>query len=346
MAGIIFQRSQYIYYSKENETKRKDGKDGNCVMGESVYLPEGLRIGKEENSEYVSSISGLEKACGNGMILEGMAVLCDSSMSLHVELGSGIRGIIPRSEVVWEYSGNETKDIAVITRVGKAVCFKVREIKYDISGRPYVLLSRRDAQRECYECYLSHLKPGDVIPSKVTHLEHFGAFVDIGCGIVSLLSIDCISVSRISHPGDRFYIGQHIKTVIKSIELETGRIYVTHKELLGTWLENSSLFSVGQTVAGIVRSIEEYGIFVELTPNLAGLAEYREGITVGQTAAVYIKNIIPEKMKIKLVLIDSYKGEKKSDAYSIQTANDGQSHITSWRYSPDCCERTVETFFG
>jgi len=315
------------------------------TMGESVYLPEGIRIGKTENIEHTSTVGGLERACSTGMILEGMAVLCDSSMSLHVELGNGLRGIIPRNEVVWECGGSETKDIAVITRVGKAVCFKVREIKYDAGGRPYALLSRRDAQRECYECYLSHLKPGDVIPSKVTHLEHFGAFVDIGCGIVSLLSIDCISVSRISHPGDRFYIGQHIKTVIKSIELETGRIYVTHKELLGTWLENSSLFSVGQTVAGIVRSIEDYGIFVELTPNLAGLAEYREGITVGQTAAVYIKNIIPEKMKIKLVLIDSYKGEKKSGSYAVQAENDGQSHISSWRYSPECCEKRIETFF-
>ncbi len=314
-------------------------------MGEAVYLPEGLRIGKEENSEYISSISGLERACSNGKILEGMAVLCNSEMSLHVELGRGIRGIIPRDEVVWECNGNEVKDIAVITRVGKAVCFKVREIRYDDEGKPYALLSRRDAQKECYEFYLSHLKPGDVIPSKVTHLEHFGAFVDIGCGIVSLLSIDCISVSRISHPSDRFYIGQHIKTVIKSIEFETGRIYVSHKELLGTWMENASLFTVGQTVAGIVRSIEDYGIFVELTPNLAGLAEYRDGISVGQTAAVYIKNIIPEKMKIKLVLIDSYKGEKKTDVHRVKPENEGVSHINSWKYSPECCEKRIETFF-
>jgi Fe-S cluster assembly ATP-binding protein len=58
--------------------------------------------------------------------------------------------------------------------------------------------------------YISKLACGDVIPAKVTHLEPFGCFADIGCGIVSLIPIDAISVSRISHPGDRFFNGQDI----------------------------------------------------------------------------------------------------------------------------------------
>ena len=95
-----------------------------------------------------------------------------------------------------------------------------------------------------------------------------------------------------------------IKAVVKSIDYETGRLYVTHKELLGTWQENVERFHIGQTVSGIVRSVEEYGVFIELAPNLAGLGELCEGISVGDTVAVYIKNIIPERMKIKLVIID------------------------------------------
>jgi len=333
-------RIEQIRLALKKKLERQEQPMDNCV-----YLPEGLKLETPENTEYISSIFGLEKAKNEGIILEGMAVLCDSELSLHVELGNGIRGIIPKEEVLWECNGSGVKDIAVITRVGKAICFKVKEIKYD-SPSPYCILSRREAQRECYNCYLSHLSAGDIIPSKITHLEHFGAFVDIGCGIISLLSIDCISISRISHPSDRFTVGQHIKTIIKSIDPETGRIYVTHKELLGTWVENASLFSVGQTVAGIVRSIEDYGIFVELTPNLAGLAEYREGITIGQTAAVYIKNIIPERMKIKLVLIDSYKGEKKADVNSTVPTSIDTDHIDSWKYSPDCCTKQIETFFS
>ena len=124
--------------------------------------------------------------------------------------------------------------------------------------------------------YVSTLVPGDIVNARITHLETFGAFADIGCGIVSLLPIDMISVSRIDHPRERFSVGMDITAVIKAID--NGRISLTHKELLGTWEENAALFSPGETVAGIIRSVESYGAFVELTPNLAGLAEIKEGI--------------------------------------------------------------------
>ena len=90
------------------------------------------------------------------------------------------------------------------------------------------------------------------------------------------------------------------------------RIFVSHRELLGTWEENAARFSAGQTAAGVIRSIESYGIFIELTPNLAGLAELQDSrtsgldLSPGRSATVYIKSIIPERMKIKLVLIDTY----------------------------------------
>ena len=82
-----------------------------------------------------------------------------------------------------------------------------------------------------------------------------------------MIPIDCISVSRISHPSDRFTLGQTIQAVVTSVS--DFRIGLSHKELLGTWMENAAKFAVGETVSGIVRSVESYGVFVELTPNLA-----------------------------------------------------------------------------
>jgi small subunit ribosomal protein S1 len=202
------------------------------------------------------------------------------------------------------------------------------------------------------------MRVGDVINAKVTHLESFGAFCDIGCGIIALLPIDSISVSRISHPSDRFVLGQHIKAVVKSREepldirgnVSSGRISLSHKELLGTWLENANRFKVGQTVAGIVRSIENYGIFVELAPNLAGLAEIKEGtqrcgFERDSLVAVYIKSIIPERMKIKLVLIDSYVEENENKPIKYYVDCEHKKHISSWRYSPNCCSKIIETVF-
>lgn len=303
------------------------------------YLPEGKRIGTDINNEYIHSLKGLETAMIRGDIIEAVALRCTADMTLEFDFGEAV-GIMRREECTIE---TDIKDIAIITRVGKPVCFKVVNIIYNENMKPMAVLSRREAQSDCTRNYLSDLIPGDVIPARVTHLEHFGAFVDIGCGLISLLPIDAISISRISHPKDRFEVGSYINVVIRTIDNDADRIYVSHKELLGTWQENAMLFKQGQTVAGIIRSIEDYGIFVELTPNLAGLAELKDGVEVGEGASVFIKNIYPERMKIKLVLIDTTEccvSKNITDYYMNNSA-----HIENWRYSPEGCNRIIETCF-
>jgi len=314
------------------------------------YCPEGELFGTVINREYTSSLAGLERAMNEGLILEGNTLLCDSSMRLHVDL-YGIRGIIPKEEALFCKSGEEIKDIALITRVGKPTCFKVIGFEKH-RGETVAILSRRAAQAECIRNYLSSLTEGDIIPARVTHLESFGAFVDIGCGISSLLSVDSISVSRISHPSDRLSVGDKIFTAVKTIDRLNGRIFVSMRELLGTWEENASLFEAGQTVSGIIRSVESYGVFVELAPNLAGLAEIRDTDTqfiserVGKYAAVYIKNIIPDKMKIKLVLIDANGTEAKKQPINYFVDCERVTHMDRWQYSPDGAQKLVGTVFG
>ncbi len=307
------------------------------------YQPEGSLLGTPDVLEYLSTRMGLEKAMEKQRILEAVAQVCDSDFCLHFELGA-MKGLMPREEVVWCREGEDVKDIAVLTRVGKPVCFKVIGFTRDETGELCALLSRRAAQAECMQHYIEELIPGDIIPACVTHLENFGAFVDIGCGIISLLSIDSISVSRISHPRVRFSSGDKIFVVVKNVD-EDGRIYVSHRELIGNWEEYAALFTAGQTVAGIVRSIESYGVFVELTPNLTGLAELKEGVKVGQIAAVYIKSILPEKMKIKLIIIDAQSTNQTIKPMRYFTNAQEVSHIDTWRYSPTCCERVVESVF-
>ena len=274
----------------------------------------------------------------SGKILEGRAALCDSEHNIIVDLPC-IKGIIPRIEGAIGIESGKTRDIALISKVNKPVCFKVISINTDSNGNETAILSRRIVQEECRKQYIENLSPGDIVPAKVTHLEQFGCFVDIGCGIPSLIPIDAVSVSRISHPSDRFYPGQDIK-VIKGIDSD--RIWLSHKELLGTWQENADMFTAGETVSGIVRSIEDYGIFIELSPNLAGLAEPRENAQIGQYASVYIKAVIPEKMKVKLIIVDIFNAEYKPSPLKY-FVND--SHISQWRYPPDSSDKIIESVF-
>jgi len=148
-------------------------------------------------------------------------------------------------------------------------------------------------------------KPGEVLEGTVKNIKPFGVFVELQNGVVGLLHIEDISVSRIKSPSERFEIGQKINVMIKSVDKDMNRIELTHKELLGTWEENVVKYEEGTKVTGIVREVEKQGngIFIELQPNLVGLAEYKDGYEYGQTVDVYIKRIVKDKRKIKLLII-------------------------------------------
>ena len=258
--------------------------------------PEGRLIDTEENRQALLSHAALENAWRRQTILEGIAVRCDPEHQLYIECGE-FRGVIPREECARGIREGTTRDIAILTCVGKPTSFVITGFD---GGVPQ--LSRRRAQELALE-QLLQARPGDILPAVVTHLEPYGAFVDIGCGVPSLIPLKAISVSRIAHPSCRFQPGQQIYAVVREVLPELGRIQLSHKELLGTWVENAQHFVAGETVTGIVRSVMDYGIFVELAPNLTGLAEPLEGFQVEDTVSVYIKSILPEKQKIKLAII-------------------------------------------
>ena len=123
-------------------------------------------------------------------------------------------------------------------------------------------------------------------------------------GTSGLLHIEDMSVSRIKSPYERFEIGQKVEVLVKNIDQEKNRVSFTYKELLGTWEDNIKEYEQGTVVKGIARDTtkDKNGIFIELKPNLVGLAEYKENIEYGQDVNVFIKKIIPEKKKIKLLI--------------------------------------------
>lgn len=300
------------------------------------FCPEGTN---DSLAKKFNSISEIKAAIDSREIFEGRVLMCDREHNLHIDLGF-MRGIIPRYEGAYGIIEGTVRDIALISKVGKRVCFRIMGFHRDENGNMWAVLSRRSVQIDCIKEYINHLNPGDIVDTSVTHLEKFGAFIDIGAGINSLIPIDMLSVSRISHPAERLNEGQQIKAVLKS--REGGKLTFSLKELLGTWQENADLFSPGETVTGIVRSIEAYGVFVELTPNLAGLAEADENLKIGSRVSVYIKSIIPEKMKIKLVIVDAFDEipNPEEPAYFIS-----ENHIDFWQYSPDGAVKDICTKF-
>ena len=298
----------------------------------NVFLPEGMarRIGGFTTDE-------LRKAKTEGAILQASVTVCTEAHDLLVDLGCCV-GRIPRNETAIGIADGQVRDIAILSRVGRPVSFRVMDLLPDGTA----LLSRRLAQ-EAAHFHLFHTKcPGDILPAVVTSLASFGAFCDVGCGLPALMGIEAISVSRISHSSDRFREDQQIYAVIRDLDRNTGRIQLTHRELLGTWEENAALFQAGQTVTGIVRSIRDYGAFVELTPNLSGLAEPNFDLRTGDAVSVYIKSILPDRLKIKLIALRRLDPETlpPRDVKYFRTAG----HIDRWQYGHDGFAKTVSQF--
>jgi len=308
----------------------------------SCYLPEGRRLHSPENLSVCASAEGLERAMNEGTVLEGTALLCDERHDLIVRLG-GFTGRIPREEAALGIAEGTTRDIAILSRVGKPVAFTVEALE-EVEGELRPVLSRRRAQELALEHILDTWVPGQVVPATVTHLEPFGAFVDIGCGVPSMIGVERLSVSRIAHSADRLRLGQEIFAAVLGVDRESRRVTLTHRELLGTWAENAALFRAGMTVPGYVRSVKDYGVFVELSPNLSGLAERKEGVREGDRVSVYIKSILPERMKLKLLLIDVLPPAEGPEDFRYFITG---GVLERWEYAPEGCWKTgSETVFG
>lgn len=267
-------------------------------MNTLKFMPEGW------NNEITHlDINNVNEYIQTGNTLQGLVKECDEKYNLYVKFENGLTGIMPREEVEAINIGSDglPKTNLCTGKVHKFVQFKIKEVK----DKNTVMLSRKQVQAEALNWVKSDLKVGQTVTGIVKNIKPYGAFVEIGGGVVGLVHIEDLSVARIKTPYERLKIGQKINIMVKSIDKESGQVILSYKETLGSWEENAQKFTQGMKVQGIVRETEKNrnGIFIELTPNLVGMAEYEEGLQYGQNIDVYIKKIDNQKKKVKLVII-------------------------------------------
>lgn len=267
-------------------------------MSTLKFMPEGwnneiTRLDKAQIDEYID----------NKEILQGLVKKCDENYTLYIDFENGLNGIMPREEVEGiNLQEDGLPKVNLCTgKVHKFVQFKVK----DIDNQNRLILSRKQVQEEALNWVKKDLEVGQKVTGIVKNIKPYGAFVEIGGGVVGMVHIEDLSVARIKTPYERLKIGQKIDVVVKSIDREQGKVILSYKETLGTWEENAKRFTPGVKVKGIVRETEKNknGIFIELAPNLVGMAEYEEGLRYGQDVDVYIKKIDANKKKVKLLIV-------------------------------------------
>ncbi|MEG0340060.1 MAG: 30S ribosomal protein S1, partial [Oscillospiraceae bacterium] len=112
--------------------------------------------------------SSIHNALISGEIMESRALTFDKEKQLRFSLGE-YEGYMPYEECADGVREGEIRDIALITRVGRSICFVVTEID-ETSIPKRAILSRAIAQKRCKEEYLNSLSFGDIIPCRVTHI--------------------------------------------------------------------------------------------------------------------------------------------------------------------------------
>ena len=267
-------------------------------MNVQPYTPEGW--------DYRTSVLTRDvifNAIDNRDVLQGIVKSCDENFNLHISLGNGINAIMPRGEIE-AINANEDgypRESLCTGKVNKYVQFRVKEM----NEAGDVIISRKAVQQDALKWIKNDLKVGQQVSGIVKNIKPYGVFIEIGGGVVGLAHIEDLSVARIKSPAERVKIGQKIDVIVKSIDRNEGKVILSYKELLGTWEDNIKDFKEKTQVKGIVRETEKNnnGIFIELTPNLVGMAEYVDGLEYGETVDVYIKKIVPEKKKIKLIVV-------------------------------------------
>lgn len=164
-----------------------------------------------------------------------------------------------------------------------------------------LIVSEKSVWEERQKSVIAQYRVGTTIEGEVTALADFGAFVRFG-SLEGLVHISEIAWQRIDHPRDILKIGQKVEAEI--IGIEGSKIFLSMKKLVkDPWSDIQKRYKVGDTVEGTVLKVNPFGFFVELDPEIHGLAHVSElsnvpGIDVNTLAKS------GDKMNFKIISIE------------------------------------------
>lgn len=189
-----------------------------------------------------------------------------------------IDGFLPVSQLTPEHyprveGGDKQRILETLQKfIGQTMRVKVLDIN-EVEGK--LIVSEKAAWAKEQAAIVAGYKAGDVIEGKVTGVVDFGAFVEFGQHLEGLIHISELAWQRVDNPRDLVQVGQPIKAII--IGIDGTKISLSLKRLTDDpWKKAVERYSVGQVVEGKVLKLNPFGAFVELDPEIHGLAHISE----------------------------------------------------------------------
>ena len=271
---------------------------GNIVLSRRVVLEEERSALKKDT---VSQLS-------EGVVIEGI-VKNVTEYGAFIDLG-GIDGLLHITDMSWGRVNHPSE----VLSVGQTVPVVV--LKYDTENER-VSLGMKQLQANPWEDVTSRYVVGARVSGKIVSLTDYGAFVRLEDGIEGLIHVSEMSWTKKNvHPSKLVKIGDEVEAQILEVSPENQRISLGLKQLIANpWQELATKYPVGSKVAGKVRSVTDFGIFINVYDEIDGLVhvsdfswtkrvkdpkEIKDLYKKGDDVEAVVLEIDPEKERLSL----------------------------------------------
>ncbi len=245
------------------------------------------------------------KQLKDGAILKGV-VKNITDYGVFIDLG-GIDGLLHISDISW----GRVRHPSDVFTLGQEV--EVIVLHFDRETEK-VTLGYKQRRPDPWLSVEDRYSPGKIVSGKVVSLTDYGAFIELEEGVEGLIHISEMDWSRRpKHPSNYMEIGDYIDAKILNIDTQNRRISLGLKQLKPKpWEVVAQRYRVGQKVTGRVRSITDFGAFVELPEGVDALLHVSdiswtrhirhpsEVLRKGQKIEAVVLHLDPEREKMSL----------------------------------------------
>ena len=218
-----------------------------------------------------------------------------------VKLEEGLEGLVHISEMSWTKRINHPSEILAVGQKVEVIVLDINKEKKEIS------LGMKQTETNPWELVGEKYPPGTLIEGVVRNLTNYGAFVEIEEGIDGLLHVSDMSwTKKVAHPNEVIQKGDKVKAVVLSVDQDKKRVALGVKQLKADpWRDEIPMrYGIGTIVDGTITKITNFGVFVELEPELEGLLHVSELTDKKDISPEEIVKV-GDKVKVKVLRVDA-----------------------------------------
>jgi small subunit ribosomal protein S1 len=218
-----------------------------------------------------------------------------------VKLEEGLEGLVHISEMSWTKRINHPSEILAVGQKIEVLVLDINKEKKEIS------LGMKQTETNPWELVGEKYPAGTLIEGVVRNLTNYGAFVEIEEGIDGLLHVSDMSwTKKVAHPNEVIQKGDKIKAVVLSVDQDKKRVALGVKQLAADpWKDAIPMrYGIGTVVEGAITKITNFGVFVELEPELEGLLHVSELTDKKDVSPEDIVKV-GDKVKVKVLRVDA-----------------------------------------